>query len=80
MKRSEMLSKIERWLDKTYPDSWIYNDVAAKELLDMVESDMYPPQVQSTCEDPAFEAYMGNVDIPHNFKLGWDDEDIDAKF
>ncbi len=78
MKRSEMLSRIEKWLDKTYPDHYLYNDSAAKELLDIVEYDMYPPQVEYECEDPAFQTYISNIDIPHTFMLGWDDEDADA--
>jgi hypothetical protein len=75
MKRSEMLSRIEKWLDKTYPDHYLYNDSAAKELLDLIEEDMYPPEVNSKCADPVFHVHIANIDIPHDFTIGWDDED-----
>ena len=47
MKRSEMLLKIEKWLDKTYPDHYLYNDSSAKEFLDIIEGvGMLPPAIQ----------------------------------
>jgi hypothetical protein len=76
MKRSEMLLKIEKWLDKTYPDHYLYNDSSAKELLNIIEeTGMLPPETNlKDCEDPKLQVYVDNIDIPHWVVLGWDNE------
>ena len=76
MKRSEMLSKIEKWLDKTYPDHYLYNDSSAKEFLSIIEElGMLPPETKATPED------FSNLDLrqdfldEHDFTVNrWDEE------
>jgi hypothetical protein len=76
MKRSEMLLKIEVWLDKTYLDHYLYNDSSAKELLNIIEeAGMLPPHTYlENCEHPELQVYVENIDVPHWIILGWDKE------
>ena len=76
MKRSEMLLKIEKWLDKTYPDHYLYNDSYAKELLNIIEGvGMLPPHTcLENCEHPELQVYVENIDVPQWIMLGWDKE------
>lgn len=78
MKRSEMVSKIERYMDENFPMETLYNDVRAKELLRLLEDNgVYPPQVEKKCEEPYLQVYVDKIDIPHWIILGWDDEETE---
>jgi len=80
MKRSEMINIIKQELSCYFGGTdrvtWDQVSDSAEEILKAIEeAGMYPPDCsQIKCSDPVFSVYVDNIDIPHRFQLGWEDE------
>ena len=87
MKRSKMLEKLvfsielhagsdPSWLEHDAKMKQRAYDYADKILGDLEEAGMFPPHTNlKDCNDPVFQVYVDNIDIPHWVVLGWDNED-----
>jgi hypothetical protein len=80
MKRSEMLSKIASVIINYNEVDSIIKREKALEMAETIlqvqeEAGMLPPHTNlKDCDDPVFQVYVDNVDIPHWVVLGWDKE------
>ena len=75
MKRSTMLNLIADFMEKNNDEPFLTKQEAAEAFLCFVEGQgMYPPQAETKNNTEHFSMYVDNIDIPHWFTLGWDDE------
>lgn len=86
MKRSEMIQAIKGDLARMDLDFLHGRNLDKTTYHERVESlvqyvlffaeryGMYPPQATTTENSEHFSIYIDNIDIPHRFVLGWDDE------
>lgn len=80
MKRSEMLSKIASVIINYNEVDSVIKREKALEIAEIIlqvqeEAGIYPPDTNlKDCNDPVFQVYVDNIDIPHWVVLGWDNE------
>jgi hypothetical protein len=75
MKRSEIQLLVANMI-RLYRLDNVEDMQAADRLLQVLEQEgMMPPHTNlKDCDDPVFQVYVDNIDIPHWVVLGWDNE------
>lgn len=79
MKRSEMLGKIASVIINYNEAHCVIDRDKAVEMAETIlqiqeELGMYPPEADTLDNSEHLVFYMDNIDIPHWFRLGWDNE------